>query len=314
LLNAINKYLGIECTLNEWRYLFQQNFNALQPFLVRTSRVAPLWCCPERGFKFPVIPEGEGVTAVSPNYAILPSMEVRNIPPEALEMWVFCPVELSTTLCSTFSLHPAPAVLSAGTYRLGFLRNRAGRVPAYFLKCPAKNYLPLARLSRADSRDPGLYFTPYYCPDTEEWLVAKACGYFPLEDYLDLPSLKRSPHFRPAIQSFIAQLPGPTYQPNPDVKILADFKRIRFPDGSCVNLSKAHKRRAVVRFIFEWCRESGKAEFDVEVVREDYNERHPERPWKSDRFKDDLFKGATADFDLIFETVDAALGKYRLKL
>ena len=79
-------------------------------------------------------------------------------------------------------------------------------------------------------------------------------------------------------------------------------------------MSRAHKRRAVVRFIHEQAVQLGKDEFDVEVLREEYNRQHPGKPWNSDRFKEDLFRGATEDFDRIFKTVDAPLGKYRLKL
>ena len=78
--------------------------------------------------------------------------------------------------------------------------------------------------------------------------------------------------------------------------------------------AKAHKRRAVVRFIYEQVAVSGKEEFDVEVMREAYNNQHSAKPWSSDRFKEDLFRGAAQDFDRVFETIDAPLGIYRLKL
>ena len=100
----------------------------------------------------------------------------------------------------------------------------------------------------------------------------------------------------------------------PALSIAADFKRIIFPDGYVLHMAKAHKRRAVVRFIHEYVTHSGNDEFDIEVLREAYNKQYPDRPWNSDRFKEDLFKRNQADFDRIFETIDAALGRYRLKI
>ena len=41
---------------------------------------------------------------------------------------------------------------------------------------------------------------------------------------------------------------------------------------------------------------------------------HPDKPWDSDRLREDLFKRNTGDFDRLFETIDAANGRFRLKI
>ena len=70
----------------------------------------------------------------------------------------------------------------------------------------------------------------------------------------------------------------------------------------------------VVSTIHEHVTRTGNAEFDIEVLREEYNRTHPEHSWNSDRIREDLFKRKTADFDRLFDTIDAANGRYRMKI
>lgn len=104
------------------------------------------------------------------------------------------------------------------------------------------------------------------------------------------------------------------YSPNPGVIVGDDFKRIVFPDGKIVNLANTPRRRAVVRFIYEHVRRTGEPKFEIDFIRREHDKAHPTRPWNCDRFREDLFKRHYDDFDLLFETVDAANGIYLLKI
>lgn len=101
-------------------------------------------------------------------------------------------------------------------------------------------------------------------------------------------------------------------------RIEGDFRVIRLAGGKVVDLRTKHKARGVLRFICAEAKRTGQKEFDVEVVREAYNAEFPDhlahRRWKCDRFREDLFKGKEREFDLLFETVDKALGRYRVKV
>lgn len=104
------------------------------------------------------------------------------------------------------------------------------------------------------------------------------------------------------------------YSPNPGVIVGDGFKRIVFPDGKVVNLARTPRRRAVVRFIYEHVRRTGESKFEIDFIRREHDKAHPTRPWNCDRFREDLFKRHYDDFDLLFETVDAANGLYLLKI
>ena len=41
--------------------------------------------------------------------------------------------------------------------------------------------------------------------------------------------------------------------------------------------------------------------------------QHPDKPWNSDRFREDLFRNAAEDFDRLYDIVAVPLGRYRLK-
>ena len=314
MLKRVDYYIGIACTQNEWKHLFGRHYPVLRRFLYGTAEQASLWCSPSHGRKLEVIPEGNGYTALSPDYVAQPELEVRNIHPDELQLWEFSPTLLAHHLCDGFGLQPEHKSIGKGILRLGTLSHRSDRLPAYLLTCVEKNYLPLVKFTVADLPASCLFYTPCYCHDTADWLQQKQHGYFPLEDLLDAQTLEPAPAYRQALQSFTASLPSSVYQSNPAVRIMPDYKRIIFPDGYEINLSRAYKRRAIVRFIVEWVRQSGSDIFDVEIVRADYNKQHPEQPWDSDRIREDLFKRNVEDFDRLFETTDAANGRFRLKI
>jgi len=314
LLERIDKYAGLSCTLNEWKFLLNSHYDLLYPFLKTTPRRAPVWCCPEQGRKLEVIPEGTGYTALSPDCEAQPELEVNNIPSDDLQMWEFCQPSLARKFCGSFGLQADPKPVGRGILRMGTLPHRAGRIPSFLLFCSEKNYLPLVKSTVADHSGNCLFYTPRYCPDTAVWLQQKQHGYFPLEDLVDVQTLEPSPAHRALLQSFISSLPPVSYQPIPGIRIAQDYYRIKFPDGYVIDLSRAYKRRSIVRFVVDWVRQSGSDIFDAEVVRESYNQQHPEQPWDSDRFREDLFKRNIVAFDRLFETLDAPNGRFRLKI
>lgn len=102
-----------------------------------------------------------------------------------------------------------------------------------------------------------------------------------------------------------------------EVEIAGDYKVIRIGKRK-IDLSKKYKARAFLRFLCESLK-AGNGQFYVESMRDDFNGRfdkaHEGKKWKSDRFREDLFKGVkSADFDLVFETLDQASGMMRLKI
>ena len=127
-------------------------------------------------------------------------------------------------------------------------------------------------------------------------------------------TLSPAPGYGQLLHEFKSALSTLSLRTEPQPFIAPDYKRIVFPDGYVLNLARAHKRRAVVRFLHEQLVRCGKDEFDIEVMREDYNRQNPDRLWNSDRLKEDLFKRNPADFDRLFETLAAANGRYRLKI
>ena len=314
MLDCIDLRLGISCTLNEWRFLFRSHYDALRPFLALTGQKASAWCCPTNGRKQETIETEEGYKAVSSDCKCYPCMEANNISSADFELWKLCPSIFANHLGPRLGLHAAPKPMTNGVLYLGSLACRSSRIPAFLLNSNIRSSRLRAQSVGAEQVGVCIFFTPRYCADTADWLESKQHGYFPLEDLLLPGSLDPSPNYWQELEKFKSVIPVIPYRPDDKVFIAPDFKWINYPDGYVLNLSRAHKRRAVVRFIHEQVSLSGHEEFDVEVMREEYNQQHPDRPWNSDRFKADLFRGAAGDFNRIFEVLDAPLGKYRLKL
>ena len=313
LLECIDLRLGNACTLNEWRFLLRSYYDVLRPFLSPTGQQASAWCCPVNGRKQKILAEEGGSATSSSGSNCSPCVELNNIPSEDFELWKFCLPSFANHLCARLGLHADPKLTKRGILHLGALSFRSDRLPAFLLKNSDTSYQARAQAIVAKQTGRCLFFTPHYCPDTEKWLGKLQHGYFPLEDLLLPGSFDPSPAYWQTLQEFKSSLPPTSCRPASGVLIHPDFKRINYPDGYVLNLAKAHKRRAVVRFIHEQLTRSGKDEFDIEVMREEFNRQHPDKPWNSDRFREDLFRNAAEDFDRLFDIVAVPLGRYRLK-
>ncbi len=315
MTECIDLHLGATGIINEWRFKFRSHFNVLSPFLSPTGQEAAYWCCPYNGRR-------QDIAAGTSEQKSSPCMEAREIPPEELELWSFCAAALVKELCNGLGLHPATQPLKGEILRMGSLIFRSKRYPAYLVRQGEGGYHLQVRAIAGGHRRRCLFFTPRFCPDTADWLARHGYGYFPLEDLLLPGSLSPAPDYWHTLQEFkallsnpaegIGKIVRPVENVRPGVFIEPSYKRIIFPDGSVVNLSRAYKRRAVVGFIHTQLALKASRVFDVEVMREEYNRHHPGNPWNSDRIREDLFKRHLEDFDLLFETVDASLGRYRM--
>jgi hypothetical protein len=111
---------------------------------------------------------------------------------------------------------------------------------------------------------------------------------------------------------------GPAVELKSGVQVIGDYKVIRIPGHADIKLARKHKARAVLGFIHRRLKALGTNEFYDEEMRDEFNAQfrdgHVGNQWKSDRFRDDLFRGMDAEFDLLFETLDSVSGQYRLKL
>ncbi len=105
----------------------------------------------------------------------------------------------------------------------------------------------------------------------------------------------------------------------PHAKVLGDFNVIVLPGGrERIDLTSKHKGRAFLQFIHQRLSETGTDEFYDEEMREAFNSQFSRnlahRQWRSDRFRDDLFRGKELEFDQLFETLDKCTGHYRMKV
>lgn len=102
------------------------------------------------------------------------------------------------------------------------------------------------------------------------------------------------------------------------VSIIGDFKVIRIPGQKDINLGTRYRARAVLRFIHGQLKQTGTTRFYSEDIREQFNASETGKiagkQWKSDRIREDLFRGKEREFDLLFETLDRAAGYYRMKI
>lgn len=101
-------------------------------------------------------------------------------------------------------------------------------------------------------------------------------------------------------------------------RVVGDYQVIRMPGvRGEINLATKHKARAFLRFVIQRLTESGAADFYVEEMREAFNAQFSRdvahRRWVSDRFREDLFRGKEREFDLLFERLDKATGRYRIR-
>ena len=100
-------------------------------------------------------------------------------------------------------------------------------------------------------------------------------------------------------------------------EIVGDYMIIK-TGGRDINLSKKYKARAFLRFAHGHLSGSNGV-FYVEDLRKVYNGQFDQKKanmvWNSDRLKEDLFRGLNdGDFELLFEVVDQASDRYRLRI
>lgn len=88
--------------------------------------------------------------------------------------------------------------------------------------------------------------------------------------------------------------------------------------GSVVDLSKNHKARDFLKFLCEKLKGCTDKIFLRDEMRDMYNAQfdgQEAKKWRSLRLREDLFKRlSVSEFALLFDTLDAKSGRYRLKL
>ena len=101
-------------------------------------------------------------------------------------------------------------------------------------------------------------------------------------------------------------------------KIIGDYRVIRIAGGMQINLATKHKARAFLGFVHRALEKTGQKDFYVEEMREAFNAQYTGemsgKQWKSDRFREDLFRDKEQEFDLVFESLERGSGYYRMKL
>ena len=206
MIDCIDLHLGISCTLNEWRFLFDSHFDALRSFLSPTGQRASAWCCPFNGRKQEISEEEGKVKAVSSDCKCSPCVEANNIPPADLELWNFCPSIFAHCLSPGLGLHADPKLMKKGVLHLGSLASRSIRLSAFLLNYNDTSYQLRAQAIMAKQTGTCIIYTPRYCHDLAEWIGKTRHGYFPLEDLLLPGSLDPSPTYWQELQKFKSSL------------------------------------------------------------------------------------------------------------
>lgn len=99
---------------------------------------------------------------------------------------------------------------------------------------------------------------------------------------------------------------------NLDVIIERDYMRIHI-GGVQIDFYKKKKRRDLVRFLHEWKQVTGLDTFSYREKAEDFA-KQTGRTIECDRFEEDLFRGQSREFRLLFEIVDKQKDLYRIKI
>lgn len=105
--------------------------------------------------------------------------------------------------------------------------------------------------------------------------------------------------------------------PRMKADIIGPYKTIRI-GKRLINLSTKFKARSFLQFVHGRLT-GGDGLFLVEEMRDQFNSQFGKklagRCWKSERLKEDLFKGLEeGDFELLFEVVNQSTGMYRIKI
>jgi len=105
----------------------------------------------------------------------------------------------------------------------------------------------------------------------------------------------------------------------PEARVIGSFQALILPSGRKMLLGTKFKRRAFIRAVDAWCAAKKTDTFFAQEIIEDYNAKFSKSPQdykgiRSDRVKDDLFKGQVKEFSELFETLDLSAGHFRLKV
>jgi hypothetical protein len=243
--------------------------------------------------------------------------ERKILTPEEACIYEFNERKFIERLCLAFSIEQNIAAYgNSGLLRIGWIGGPLRQYPVFLLLRNPQDAANIGRNLLLEEESPFVFFTNTDLPHLYPLFKKKTCSLFALSRIAGLSASGLSAVLtgQELFAGFLRGLENTGYTPSLSVQILDDFGRILFPDGNAVVLKRAHKRRAVVRFIYEWVQQTGDPVFDQEVVREAYNKQHPESPWMGDRFREDLFKRNLNDFDRLFQTLDAANQRFRLKI
>jgi hypothetical protein len=243
--------------------------------------------------------------------------ERESLTPEEACVYEFNEWKFAEQLCRAFSIEKDLAACGkSGLLRIGWIGGPLRQYPVFLLFRNPHHASGTARNLLLEEETPFVFFTNTDLPHLYPLFKKQKCALFSLTR---IAGLSASGLFAVLTGSelfsvFLRGVEGAVYTPPPGVQILDDFGRIILPEGKAIVLKKAYKRRAVVRFIYEWVQQTGDPVFDQEAVREAYNKQHPESPWRGDRLREDLFKRNLDDFDCLFQTLDAANQRFRLKI
>ena len=97
-----------------------------------------------------------------------------------------------------------------------------------------------------------------------------------------------------------------------DVEIERDYMVIRIGDEE-IDFFRKKKRREFVKFVHQRKLQTGEDTFKFQDMVEDMAQQTG-RTIESERFEDDLFKGQSKEFHLLFQVVNRRKDLYRIKI
>lgn len=183
-MKILNIHLGKTYTMNEWKFLFGEIFERIEPYLRSTGLTADFWCDPETMQHRKILRENGKIKALSPDYANSPELE-RQVEEEDIQLYCLCPETFAGQLCQRCGVEPAFKDYGDGVYRLGTFRGPdRKRYPAILSVHAERSPLSLAKQVTGQEGDAVMFISPGYCPDTAEFARQKKTLYVPMEDHL----------------------------------------------------------------------------------------------------------------------------------
>ena len=220
-------------------------------------------------------------------------------------------------LCDQLSIAPDKcANFSAFPCRIGWLQGAERQYPVYLLLGEPSACEQAAKNLLVEEESPFALFSSSDLPELFPLFKKKKCALLSLFRIAGITTSCVETVMTGAelFEGFLRDAEESVYRPVAGVKILDDYARIVFPDGHIVHLARATVRRSVVRFIHQWVKHKNDPVFDIDIVRAAYDEKHPDLPWTSRRFIEDLFKRHEDDFDHLFHSFPGSNRRYRLKI